>query len=124
MTSSAQEQEWLDSLLDDLEEDTVHVSVVEAEDHDGSESEVEDTYSMFATAATSCTSTPTQSTPPVRPTTIPYRHHQTVFSDPVSPPRSPPELDAHSFSDDDDDDYMDDSDGDDEVITPSSSTEI
>ncbi|KIO21080.1 hypothetical protein M407DRAFT_130789 [Tulasnella calospora MUT 4182] len=127
MTSSAQEQVWLDSLLDDLEDDGVHVSVVEADD-EGSEGEVEDTYPLFATAAASCTSAPPPSSPHVSPSlrpVLPYRHQQSAYSDPSSPPRSPPELDANSFSDDDDDeDYLEDSDGENEAITPSSSTEL
>ncbi|KAG8919189.1 hypothetical protein FRC01_001431 [Tulasnella sp. 417] len=126
MTSSAQEQVWLDSLLDDLEDDGVHVSVVEADD-EGSEGEAEDTYPLFATAATPCTPAPPQPSPHVSPVlrpVLPYRRQQSSYPDPSSPPRSPPELDAHSFSDDDDEDYMDDSDGENEAITPSSSTEL
>ncbi|KAG8941341.1 hypothetical protein FRC04_004587 [Tulasnella sp. 424] len=126
-SSAAQEQIWLDSLLDDLEDDGVHVSVVEADDHDGSEGEVEDAYPLFATAASACTSAPPPSSPHVSPSlrpVLPYRHQQTAYADPSSPPRSPPELDAHSFSDDDDDEDYLDSDGEDEAITPSSSTEL
>ncbi|KAG9042626.1 hypothetical protein FS837_010610 [Tulasnella sp. UAMH 9824] len=122
MTSSAQEQVWLDSLLDDLEDDGVHVSVVEADD-EVSEGEVEDAYPLFATAATSCTSAPPPPSPHVSPSlrpVLPYHHQQSPYPDPSSPPGSPPELDAHSFSDDDDDeDYPDD-----EAVTPSSSTEL
>ncbi|KAG8844123.1 hypothetical protein FRB96_003286 [Tulasnella sp. 330] len=148
-SSRSGEQDWLDSILDDLDEEDVHVSVVDAEDDD--DEQMEDASPTTPEwhpplfPAPQCNFMPTSppSSPPLGPTSprfIPIPDSTSVDDclctdqldlEDDSPPPSPPGLDADTIDseDDSDDEYhygmMYDSTEDySEAETPSASTEF
>jgi len=135
VASFSGEQDWLDSILDDLQGD-VHVVDAEA-DEDNASSSPDWHPPLFPSpqcAIVSANSPP--SSPPLRPTSPRCTPIPEAFFDSSSdqepcgcadsPPTSPPGLDADTIdSDDEDDDYgLMDSEDFSEVNTPSASTEF
>lgn len=118
---TAQEQQWLDSLLDDLDgEGGVHVSVVPVTD------EPELSFDHHHIEEPSCFTSPQQpvfSQPPYlsRPSSPTPEYYydslEQLFTEPTSP-TSPPGLDANTDSDEDDEDEADSP-----PVTPHTSTE-
>lgn len=137
--SSSAEQDWLDSILDDLEASgEVHVNVVDADEDASDSADCSDNGRCWHPPLfppPQCTLSP-PSSPPLRPTSPRCIPIPDVFFDPESddelalddsPPTSPPGLDADTIdSDDEDDDYdglMESADYS-EANTPSASTEF
>ncbi|KAG8897143.1 hypothetical protein FRB99_008421 [Tulasnella sp. 403] len=131
-----EEQDWLDSILDDLEGE-VHVSVVpvavEFDEAPMTEDDVSHPHALssplFASLPphTTCTPSPPSSStssphasPPLRPTSPRIMYHTPVPPD--SPPTSPPGLDVDTIDSDDED--SDEEEDFSEVTTPSASTEF